>query len=189
MIPNGLSANMSYMAHMGHKTHRGMLLLSFLLLGVTVLAACGGTTSHSSTVQRPLAIVANTGGDYTRIFNPFSPTTNYGAQGIIYETLYFFNRLDGSSKPWLATSYAFSSDDTSITFHLHQGIKWSDGQPFSSADVVFTLNLLKKYPAMDVNSMWQTIKSVSAPDANTVLVTLNKPFTPILWYLAGQTWI
>ncbi len=180
MLPSGLCAR---------KTSSGMLLLSLLLLGVTVLAACGGSTSHSSTVQRPLAIVANTGGDYTRIFNPYSPTTNYGSQGIIYETLYFFNRLDGSAKPWLATSYAFSSDATSITFHLRTDVKWSDGTPFTSDDVVFTLELLKKYPAMDVNSMWQVIKSVSAPDASTVLVTLNKPFTPILWYLAGQTWI
>ena len=180
MLLNGLPAR---------KTRGGMLLLSLLLLGVTVLAACGGTTSHSPTVQKPLAIVANTSGDYTRIFNPYSSSTNYGAQGIIYETLYFFNRLNGSSQPWLATSYAFSSDDTSITFHLRPGVKWSDGTPFTSDDVVFTLNLLKKYPAMDVNSMWQVIKSVSAPDASTVLVTLNKPFTPILWYLAGQTWI
>ncbi len=180
MLPSGLSAR---------KTRGGMLLLSLLLLGVTVLTACGGTTSHPSTVQRPLAIVANTGGNYTRIFNPYSSSTNYGSQGIIYETLYFFNRLNGSSQPWLATSYAFSSDNTSITFHLRTGVKWSDSQPFTSADVVFTLNLLKKYPAMDVNSMWQVLKSVSAPDANTVLVTLNQPFTPILWYLAGQTWI
>ena len=180
MLPSGLSAR---------KTRGGMLLLSLLLLGVTVLAACGGTASHPSTVQRPLAIVANTGGNYTRIFNPYSSSTNYGSQGIIYETLYFFNRLNGSSQPWLATSYAFSSEDTSITFHLRTGVKWSDGQPFTSNDVVFTLDLLKKYPAMDVNSMWQVLKSVSAPDANTVLVTLNKPFTPILWYLAGQTWI
>lgn len=180
MLPSGLSAR---------KRRGGMLLLSLLLLGVTILAACGGTTAHSPTVQKPLAIVANTGGDYTRIFNPYSSSTNYGSQGIIYETLYFFNRLNGSSQPWLATSYAFSSDDTSITFHLRTGVKWSDGQPFTSDDVVFTLDLLKQYPAMDVNSMWQVLKSVSAPDTSTVLVTLNKAFTPILWYLAGQTWI
>ncbi len=180
MAPNPLSVR---------KTTKGLLLLSFLLTFAVVLAACGGSQTNVSHKQSPLAIVANTGGDYTRIFNPYSSSTNYGAQGMIYETLLFFNRLDGSVKPWLATSYHFSSDATSITFTLRQGVKWSDGQPFTSDDVVFTLNLLKKYPAMDVLSLWQFIKSVDAPDASTVMVTLNSPFTPILWYLAGQTWM
>jgi peptide/nickel transport system substrate-binding protein len=180
MAPNPLAVR---------KTKKGMLLLSFLLTFAVVLAACGGSQTNVSHKQSPLAIVANTGGDYTRIFNPYSSSTNYGAQGMIYETLLFFNRLDGSVKPWLATSYHFSSDATSITFTLRQGVKWSDGQSFTSDDVVFTLNLLKKYPAMDVLSLWQFIKSVDAPDASTVMVTLNSPFTPILWYLAGQTWM
>src|SRR6266566_2343241 len=173
------------------KTKKGLFALSFLLVFAVLVAACGGSQKQVSHKQVPLAIVPNTGGDFTRVFNPYqvSTTTYYGAQGLIYETLLFFNRLDGSEKPWLATSYHFSSDATSITFTLRQGVKWSDGQPFTSDDVVFTLNLLKKYPAMDLNSIWQFIKSVSAPDASTVLVTLNKPFTPLLWYLGGQTYI
>src|SRR5260370_40876431 len=107
----------------------------------------------------------------------------------MYEGLLFFNRPDGRVKAWVATSYHFSSDATSITFTLRQGVKWSDGQPFSSDDVGFTLNLLKKYPAMDNNGEWQFIKSVSAPDANTGLVKLDKPFTPVLCDRAGQTCI
>jgi peptide/nickel transport system substrate-binding protein len=153
------------------------------------LAACGSQPPSSTAKQVPLSIVGNTGGDFTRIFNPYNANTNYGAQGMVYETLLFFNRLDGSIKPWLAQSYDFSSDATLITFHLRSGVKWSDGQAFSSDDVLFTLNELKKYPGMDVFSIWQFIKSVSAPDPGTVTVTLNRPFSPILWYLGGQTWI
>ncbi len=175
------------------KTTKGLLPLSLLLIFAIVLAACGGsqTQTHVSRPQTPLAINPNNGGDYTRVFNPYNlgTTTYYGSEGMIYETLLFFNRLDGSVKPWLAASYQFSSDATSITFTLRQGVKWSDGQPLTSDDVVFTLNLLKKYPAMDNNGEWTFFKSVSALDANTVLVTLVKPFTPVLWYLAGQTWI
>src|SRR6266487_6323330 len=182
MAPHALSTR---------KTKKGFFAFSILLVFAVLVTACGGSQTQVSHKQVPLSIVPNTGGDYTRVFNPYqvSTTTYYGAQGLIYETLLFFNRLDGSEKPWLATSYHFSSDATSITFTLRQGVKWSDCQPFSSDDVVFTLNLLKKYPAMDNNGIWQFIKSVSAPDASTVLVTLVKPFTPVLWYLAGQTWI
>src|SRR5438874_2993567 len=173
------------------KTKKGILALSFLLVFAILVAACGGSQTQVSHKQVPLSIVPNTGGDYTRVFNPYqvSTTTYYGAQGLIYETLLYFNRLDGSEKPWLATSYHFSSDSTSITFTLRQGVKWSDGQPFTSDDVVFTLNMLKQYPAADGNALWKTLKSVEAPDANTVVVTLLAPSSPILWYLGGQTWI
>src|SRR6266700_497882 len=170
MAPHALSTR---------KTKKGFFAFSILLVFAVLVTACGGSQTQVSHKQVPLSIVPNTGGDYTRVFNPYqvSTTTYYGAQGLIYETLLYFNRLDGSEKPWLATSYHFSSDSTNIAFTLRQGVKWSDGQPFTSDDVVFTLNLLKKYPGMDLNSLWQFIKSVSAADASTVQVTLNKPLS------------
>src|SRR5258708_840035 len=108
---------------------------------------------------------------------------------MIYETLLFFNRMNGDVKPWLAQSYAFSSDAKTLTFHLRTGVKWSDGQAFTADDVVFTLNLLKQYPAADLYSIWQYIQQVQNPDSSTVVVTLKQPYTPVLWYLAGQTYI
>jgi peptide/nickel transport system substrate-binding protein len=171
------------------KTSLGMLLLSCLMVLVVMLSACGGTASPTSHKQGPLTIVGNTNGDFTRVFNPYNPNYNIGAQGMIYETLLYFNRLDGSIKPWLASSYSVSTDATVETFHLRPGVKWSDGQPLTSDDVVFTFNLLKKYPAMDTNGIWQSLKSVTATNASTVVVTLNTSFSPLLWYVAGQTYI
>lgn len=182
MNHNSLSAN---------KTSKGLLLLSFLLIFVIVLDACGGTntTAHKVNKHSSLTLLGNAGGDYSRNFNPYNPSVISGTPGLIYETLLYFNRLDGSVKPWLASSYERSSDATSITFHLRKSVVWSDGQPFSSDDVVFTLGLLKKYPSMDVSSIMPFIKNISAPDAYTVQVTLNKPFYPLLWYLGGQTYM
>jgi peptide/nickel transport system substrate-binding protein len=182
MNHNPLSAN---------KTSKGLLLLSFLMIFAIVLAACGGTntTAHKVNKNSSLTLLGNAGGDYSRNFNPYNPSVISGTPGLIYETLLYFNRLDGSVKPWLASSYDRSSDATSITFHLRKGVVWSDGQPFTSDDVVFTLGLLKKYPSMDVSSIMPFIKDISAPDAYTVQVTLNKPFYPLLWYLGGQTYM
>jgi peptide/nickel transport system substrate-binding protein len=181
MIPKHLFAK---------KTRQGMLLLSSLIILSVVLAACGGsTTVHKTNQNSSLTLLANASGDYPRNFNPYSPSVISGTQGFIYETLLAFNRLNGDVKPWLAASYEVASDATSITFHLRKGVQWSDGQPLSSDDVLFTLGLLKKYPAMDISSISQFIKDVSAPDASTVKVTLNKPFYPMLWYLGGQTYI
>ena len=43
-----------------------------------------------------------------------------------------------SPYPWLATSYTWGAGGKSITFAIRQGVKWSDGQPITAADVVFT---------------------------------------------------
>jgi peptide/nickel transport system substrate-binding protein len=167
-----------------------MLVLSFLMILSMLLAACGGTGTANQKNSNTLTLLANSSGNYPRNFNPYDQANVIaGTQGMIYETLLAYNRLTGTVKPWLATSYQFSSDATSITFNLSKGVQWSDGQPFTSDDVVFTLNLLKKYPALDTVGETPFIKNVTAPDVYTVKVTLTKPFSPILWYIGGQTYI
>src|SRR5262249_40968630 len=96
--------------------------ISLLLVLGSLLAACG-TTSNTNTAMRggTLTMVPGPTGDYTRNFNVFANgSVLNGTQGLIYETLLFFNREDGSVKPWLASSYQFSSDATSITFKFVQ---------------------------------------------------------------------
>lgn len=177
------------------KGRTGTVALSFLLILAFSLAACGSNTPTPSSngngngSNSVLTVVPSPIGDFTKDFSPYTPNPNYGTQGMMYETLLFFNRENGQIQPWLASSYQFSSDATSITFNLRQNVKWSDGQAFTSDDVVFTLNMLKQYPAADGNGLWQYLNTVSAPNANTVMVTLKKAYTPILWYLGGQTWI
>src|SRR6266567_194338 len=68
---------------------------------------------------------------------------------------------------------------------LRPNVQWSDGKPFTSADVVFTLNLIRDHPAIDYSGLWTVITSVSAPDDHTVIVKLKQPSVPILWYLGG----
>src|SRR5260221_2007079 len=165
-------------------------VFSLLALFLILLAARGQASSTSTTPKNSvLTIVPSPKGDFTNGFTPFSGSALYGSQGMIYETLLFFNRMNGDVKPWLAQSYAFSSDAKTLTFHLRTGVKWSDGQAFTADDVVFTLNLLKQYPAADLYSIWQYIQQVQNPDSSTVVVTLKQPYTPVLWYLAGQTYI
>ncbi len=170
---------------------RVFTLISLLLVFATLLAACG-TTSNTNTSKYggTLTVVPGPLGVFTRNFNVFANgSVLSGTQGLVYETLLFFNREDGSVKPWLASSYQFSSDATSLTFKLRQGIQWSDGKPLTSADVVFTLNIVRNHPAVDYSAIWTVINSVSAPDDHTVIVKLKQPSVPILWYLGGQTYI
>lgn len=165
--------------------------LSFLVLLVVLLAACGNGSTGTKRPAHPnsLTMLANEQDAYTQNYNPYSPGVISGTQGLIYETLLYVNRLDGSVTPWLAANYSLASDAQSITFHLRQGVTWSDGQPFTSADVVFTLNLITKNSSIDLTGISSVVKNVTAPDASTVIVTLNKPFNPIVWILAGQVFI
>jgi len=172
------------------KTRTKTVTLSLLAALLLVLAACGGgSTAKTGPKSTILTIIPSPNGDFTEAFSPYGSNVSYGAKGMIYETLLFFNGMDGSVKPWLAQSYDVAPDAKSVTFHLRQDVKWSDGTPFTSADVVFTLNMLKQYPAADGNNLWQTISSVSAPDQYTVVVDLKMSSSPFLWYLGGQTWI
>ncbi|HLZ58931.1 MAG TPA: ABC transporter substrate-binding protein [Ktedonosporobacter sp.] len=173
------------------KTKIAMLSLSLLAIFALLATACGGgpTTQQGKQPRNTVVSIPSTG-PFTENFNPWAPNNRPGTRGMIYETLLYMNSLQGGEvTPWLASGYQFSSDATTLTFQLRQHVQWSDGQAFSSADVVFTLNMLKQYPATDLNALWKYLKTVSAPDANTIVVTLNKPYSPILWYLGGQSWI
>ncbi len=69
----------------------------------------------------------------------------------------------------LAASYTVSPSGTEYTFTLHPDLKWSDGAPLTSSDVVFTIDTL----AM-TDTDWRGVVA-TAPDPQTVVVTLPTP--------------
>ena len=48
-----------------------------------------------------------------------------------------------------------------LTFTIRNGVKWNDGKPLTAADVAFTFNVMKKYPALDLNAVWSVLSSVT----------------------------
>ena len=62
-----------------------------------------------------------------------------------------------------------------MTIPLREGVAWDDGEPFSSADVVFTIETLMKYEGFnDSNFFDDNVASVTAPDDNTVVFKLKQ---------------
>jgi peptide/nickel transport system substrate-binding protein len=53
----------------------------------------------------------------------------------VFESLLAYNYPKVEIQPKLATSYDVSSDGKTYTFHMRQGVKWSDGQPLTAHDV------------------------------------------------------
>src|SRR6266550_4230639 len=186
MTPNSLPAMSSRV-----KVKSFTTLLSLFVLFSMILVACGGGTSQNNqTATKHVLKVAAQSYDFAQTgFNPYNTHTNAGVQGLVYETLYFVNVNDGSFTPMLATNYAWSSDNTTVTFTIRQNVKWNDGQPFTANDVVFTFNTMKQYPVADTNGVWSYLSSVTSPDANTVVMTFQKAYPPEMVTIAGHVYI
>lgn len=76
--------------------------------------------------------------------------------------------------PELAETWEVSNGGQTLTFHLHQGVKWHDGTPFSSADVAYTVERIMHPPKGMVSPRGPVfsalIDRVEAPDPHTVIV-------------------
>lgn len=167
---------------------------SLLMVLALMLVACGGGGNNANTTPTPsgattLRVQWAPGQPVPDLFNPFFNNNQggaWGAQGLLFDELYFTNLYTGQHTPWLATNCAYNNDLTVLTCTLRSGVKWNDGQNFTSADVLFTFNLMQAHSALDQSSIWATtLKSVSAPDPSTVVFTLKAPDSTALFYIGG----
>ena len=70
-------------------------------------------------------------------------------------------------------------DEPEITFHLRKGVRWHDGEPFTSADVLFTYKcLMSEKVASPRRSDFELIYDVHTPTPHTVRVTYKRPYAP-----------
>ena len=94
----------------------------------------------------------------------------------IYEFLYLYNHNTSEEIPWLAQSYTTAPDALSVDVNLRNGVEWSDGQPFTSNDVKFTLEMLRDTPSLVFAAdMKEWVKDVQVTDATHFRINLNKP--------------
>ncbi|MCM2356818.1 MAG: peptide-binding protein [Geobacteraceae bacterium] len=168
--------------------------LASLLIALFLLAACDGGRKAAPPVQRgpgtpaqgDALVVGSIGEPSTLLPLLASDNASHEVAGRIYNGLVRYDKnlnLEGE----LAESWDVSGDGLTITFHLRKGVKWHDGQEFTSRDVMYTYRVTidPKTPTAYADAFKQ-VQSAVAPDLHTFRVTYAKPFAPALesWGMA-----
>lgn len=85
---------------------------------------------------------------------------------------------DGLPKPWLATDWEISGDNTRIDFTIRDGHEFNDGEPCTAEDVAFTYQYILEWEVPFFHSAVEKVTDVSA-DGNTVTFELSEADAPI----------
>lgn len=103
--------------------------------------------------------------------------THQQGVGLFHEPLVYADMLNGHQYPWLAESWEYNEEKTELTYHLRDGVTWSDGEAFTASDVAYTLNTLRDEGGnVRMGAIYQTfIKEAEAVDDLTVKITFNAP--------------
>ncbi|MDC7746924.1 ABC transporter substrate-binding protein [Rhizobium binxianense] len=141
----------------------------------TALTALVAFGTGSAAAESVLTIHIEEQTSWVQNFNPFDLAgRRQSTMDFIYEPLVIFNAEDGGKPVFrLATDYKFSEDMKSVTYTLRSGVKWSDGQPLTSADVKYTIDLMLKNAALDTVGVGETVASVETPSATQVKIDLK----------------
>jgi peptide/nickel transport system substrate-binding protein len=169
----------------------------------TVSACTSGSSSSSSGAAKPSASSSASGGTSVTSFprsqtlytsgTAYAPPTNWnplnlgndatGTQGLMYEPLFLYDPIGGSYKPWLATAGSWSG--TTYTITVRDGVKWSDGQPLTGADVAYSINLARTNAS---DPYAANVSTVSGATASGNTVTVKFKGTPGYTDWQGYLW-
>jgi peptide/nickel transport system substrate-binding protein len=164
-------------------------MLASAYVGSSADAAATPTPTPSPTTSKPAPIHTSTtftigvtqDVDSTNPFTGVSAAA-YEIYQLDYDFLIGYSETDFSAAPRLAESWTHTADGKTWTYHIRHGVKWSDGVPFTAADVVYTLNRIIKgtYEQTNFGNYVGSISSVTAPDPYTVVVKTKTPSSVML---------
>lgn len=168
-----------------HKAHFYPWL--FAAIVVLLIAACSAApvdrsqTSATDTVAPSPSVlrIGWKGGPDT--LNPGMAflTDSYTIFNLVYDTMYELN-LDNSYQLSLAESVSTSEDGKVWTYKIRNDASWHDGVPLTARDIAFTYNFYQSHPDFPyLPTYTEHFAEVTAPDEQTVIITLDEPIPNI----------
>ncbi|MDQ0576645.1 ABC transporter substrate-binding protein [Agromyces albus] len=169
--------------HITPRRGRTATVIAAGVAAVVALSGCtasggGGGASEGALLTVPREDTAS----FTPNFNPFTPDASPFTEQAIFEGMFIYNPADGQTTPWLAESWEATADGTGVTFHLRDDVQWSDGEPFTAEDVVYTFELQQ-----EVLGGYAYVTEVSAPDDTTVEFTFDAPNSPAVFDVGQES--
>ncbi|XZO04482.1 MAG: ABC transporter substrate-binding protein [Microcoleus sp.] len=168
-----------------HSKLRSIVILLAAILTIT-LSAC--TPARSNLVNR--LIVPTPSGPAT--FNYPLNQSAYSVFGYLNEGLIDENGLTSELEPGLAESWEVSKDGKKIVFTLREGLKWSDGEPMTTDDIIFSYDKIyfnDKIPSglkdtlrVGMSRQFPKLKKL---DSRRVEFSVAEPFAPFIRYAGG----
>ena len=169
-----------------------VLVASFLAIALAACSPADFIAQFSTQAAQVPQLVANAGTD-PKTFNYALSQEAPNVFTYIYDSLIGTNGITNALEPALAESWNISEDKKRVVFTLREGLKWSDGEPLTADDVVFTfkdvyLNEEIPAPTRDILKIGESGKfpSVRKLDERRVEFTVPEPFAPFLLYAGGQ---
>jgi peptide/nickel transport system substrate-binding protein len=184
----------------GDSPGMGGAMIRFVRVLASVVGLLAGMASAST-------VLAQKAGGTLKVYTPDSPATMsileeattfaVGPMMGVFNNLVVFNQSVKQNNlqsivPDLATEWFWNDDGTRLTFHLRQGVKWHDGQPFTAKDVECTWNLLmeKSEEKLRVNPRFSVYKNLDRLTTNgdfEVTFHLKRPQPAFLMLISGGT--
>jgi len=127
-----------------------------------------------------------------RTFNPMmaNESNSSDINNLIWGQLVDYDFVSRGAIPALAKSWEVSKDGTTYTWHLRRGARFSDGAPITSADVMFSAQVMMDsliHPAVqDLFTIQGSRVVFSAPDSYTVVTRTARPYGLIMWSMASM---
>jgi peptide/nickel transport system substrate-binding protein len=139
--------------------------------------------------RSPSVLVRHISADPTGL-NPVTSTDAYASDVLqnIYESLLERDRKTLELKPLLATSWKVSPDHLTYTFVLREGVRWTDGKPFTADDVLYSFERIKdpKVDAAHLRNYFKDITKVEKIGERTVRFTYARPYFKALEICGGM---
>lgn len=184
-----------------HALTTGGIKSVIVFLVALLVFGCGGYAAYSMIVNRSAPSLpipgAAPGGSITIGLTSAPESLDIRKQdgdavaqallGNVYETLVQRGE-DNTAQPGIAKSWDVSDDGLSYTFHLADGVTFSNGDQLNADDVVYSLQqtLQKQYVgASDLTNL----ASVKTAGSSTVVIKLSEPMPQLPWVLSGRAGI